>query len=131
MPIDESVIAKKAPAVVAPNAIMFHRGAVRGGRGYLLVDNRASGGALEELPTLTCAHCNCTTVLNPQRTRERGYCQKCHAYVCDLPGCRAACNPTELMVDLARKYPGEPWLLRGPNGEPLFPQELRDKERIY
>ena len=49
---------------------------VRGGRGYFLLDNRASGGELIELPTLTCIHCNCVVILNGLRQRERGHCRK-------------------------------------------------------
>ena len=33
----------------------------------------------------TCGHCSCVIVLNPNRTRERGWCSKCDRYVCD--GC--------------------------------------------
>ena len=36
-----------------------------------------------EAPTLNCSHCTRLIVLNPQRTRERGYCPKCDRYVCD------------------------------------------------
>jgi hypothetical protein len=42
-------------------------------------------GKVLEVPTLACAHCGSGVVLNPQRTRHRGYCSKCDAYVCD--GC--------------------------------------------
>ena len=104
---------------------------VRGGRGYLLVDNRASGGQLQEFQTLTCAHCNCVVVLNGLRQRERGYCRKCNAYVCDFSGCNAECNPIDQMVDLAFKHPDEIWLLRGQNGEPLFTPELKERHKVY
>lgn len=67
--------------------------------GYLMIDHRNSpgvtpeeaagfgpavpGGQLYESATNTCGHCMCEVVLNPQRTRERGYCPKCDQYLCD------------------------------------------------
>lgn len=54
--------------------------------GYLLSDNRLSGGALVELPIVTCSHCQRGVVMNPGRTREREYCPKCDHYLCDQCG---------------------------------------------
>jgi hypothetical protein len=54
--------------------------------GYLMIDDRLSGGGLKENPTYTCKHCHSIVVMNPQRTRERGYCRGCDSYICD------ACN---------------------------------------
>ena len=58
--------------------------------GYLLVDHSACPdfrpGALPtqfESATITCSHCQRVVVLNPDRTRSRGYCRKCDHYVCD------------------------------------------------
>lgn len=34
-------------------------------------------------PTLSCRHCGGCVVLNPDRTRERGYCRLCDRYICD------------------------------------------------
>jgi hypothetical protein len=52
--------------------------------GYLSIDHRATGaGALLESATLTCSHCQRQIILNPDRTRSRGYCSKCDHYVCD------------------------------------------------
>lgn len=70
--------------------------------GYLLIDNRFGPGVSEEFirksgrdapvvgegqmfeaPTITCAHCHTVLVVNPARTRERGYCRKCDHYICD------------------------------------------------
>ena len=105
----------------------------RSREGYLLIDNRASGGELLELPTSTCVHCNYVVVLNTQRTRPRGYCRQCDAYVCDKPGCNAECNPIVEAVELALQYPdsNQPFLLRGPRGEVLFDPRFRDNGRIY
>jgi hypothetical protein len=40
-----------------------------------------------EFATVTCCHCNTIVILNPERTRARGYCPKCDAYCCDCHGC--------------------------------------------
>ena len=39
-----------------------------------------------ETPTYTCSHCMSIVVLNPKRTRDRAYCSKCDAYICDACG---------------------------------------------
>jgi hypothetical protein len=56
-------------------------------------------GTKLEMPTLTCCHCNAVVALNPQRTRARGHCHKCDAYVCDNPACHAACTPFSKVLD--------------------------------
>ena len=53
--------------------------------GYLLNDQRASGGALVESATITCSHCHAIVVLNPDRSRARHHCAHCDHYLCD--GC--------------------------------------------
>ena len=77
---------------------------VRGGRGTLVVDNRAAGGEKLEMPTLSCAHCNTVVILNPLRRRERGYCRKCHAYVCDVCNGKE-CRPLNQGIELSLKDP--------------------------
>ena len=86
--------------------------------GYLLIDNRfgpgvseefirASGkhapvvkeGQLYESATVTCSHCNAIVILNPDRTRERGYCRKCDSYICDNPGCSMECRNFDKLLD--------------------------------
>ncbi len=71
----------------------------RSHEGYLLNDQRHSGGGLLESATITCSHCHRVVVLNPQRTRERGYCAKCDHYLCD--GCTAGgeCLPLNKVLD--------------------------------
>lgn len=95
--------------------------------GYLLIDNRDSPGVSDELmqsmgvdmpkgagkglfeaPTLTCSHCQVVVVLEPRRTRARGYCPKCDHYVCDR--CEAvrvatggACKPFKQIIDEAQE----------------------------
>ena len=68
--------------------------------GELLIDHRASPGLtpehvgafdapavakgdVYESPVLVCSHCQYAIVMNPQRTRERGWCSKCDQYLCD------------------------------------------------
>ena len=88
--------------------------------GWLLTDNRASGGLKLELPTITCVHCNCVVVLNPERRRERNWCRKCDAYVCDRIGCVQECN--NIQRDLANAMAGKPGphFLRSRDGWPLM-----------
>lgn len=52
--------------------------------GYLLEDNRVSGGALQETPVVTCAHCQVQVRLNPGRVRDRARCAQCDKYICDF-----------------------------------------------
>ena len=91
----------------------------RSREGYLLIDHRNSPGFSEidaaragvpfvgsgvfESATITCAHCHVVVVLNPLRTRERGYCRRCDHYVCDKPGCNVDCTPLRSMMDEARR----------------------------
>lgn len=86
----------------------------RSQEGYLLVDHRNSPGITQadlltipalrrdqfqvmqgvfESPTIRCSHCGTMVVLNPQRTRARGYCSRCDHYVCDNPLCHLDCVP--------------------------------------
>ena len=55
----------------------------RSREGYLLVTNSVPGMPTYESATITCSHCCRIVVLNPDRSRERGYCSKCDGYVCD------------------------------------------------
>src|SRR5215469_760102 len=90
--------------------------------GYIEIDHRESPGITPEQAAATgfvclpvgkgmryqsamnaCSHCQRRVVLNPNRTRERGYCPKCDKYLCDL--CEAArvktgvCRPFVQIVD--------------------------------
>ncbi len=93
---------------------------LRSHEGYMLVDNRntpgiddatmvamgypvGAGRGLYESATYTCSHCNAVVVMEPLRTRERGYCRKCSQRVCD--GCATVmaktfeCRPMTQIVD--------------------------------
>lgn len=109
---------------------------MRGGRGTLVIQQDIEAPDIvrgtREFNTMTCAHCNRVVVLNPERTRARGSCLKCMAYVCDHKVCLTECNPFMQSVELAVKYEGNAaYLLRGPNGELLFDTALRDKEKVF
>ena len=109
---------------------------VKGGRGYLIVDNRASGGTLQEYATLTCCHCGSMVVLHPQRTRARGYCPRQYAYRCDDNMCavncaNGICPPVEQCVELAQKYPGLGTLSRAKDGGLVFDPEILKIGKIY
>lgn len=99
--------------------------------GYLMNDSRAAGGTLQEFKTVACSHCNAIVVLNPARTRPREYCRKCDHYVCDKPGCIVNCIPMGRIIDMAVRFPGLPYLLYGPSGEPLIGSEPLDKTKVY
>ncbi len=46
----------------------------------------AGEGQLFEAKTNHCSHCGTVVIMNPLRTRERSYCQKCNKYICDNCG---------------------------------------------
>jgi hypothetical protein len=61
-------------------------------------------GQMFESATITCSHCNRVVILNPLRTRERGYCAKCDHYICDSPACNLDCVPfAKVLDDLERQ----------------------------
>ena len=115
--------------------VELFRKRVRGGRGYLRIENPLENSVFEA-DTLTCSHCGTIVVLNKERKRARNWCRHCNCYVCDRPGCNIDCNPQLQGVELALKYAGtdkagQPFLPRGYDGSVLFDTRLRDKERIY
>ena len=73
---------------------------LRSHEGYMLIDHSNSPGLSDALvtrqglppgsgrikfesATFTCSHCETVVILNPNRTRSRGYCPRCDHYVCD------------------------------------------------
>ena len=80
---------------------------------------------------MDCAHCNATVLLNPKRTRPRGWCRKCSAYVCDNAVCSTTCTPIGRLIDIAVRHPDAPALLRGPNGELLISDSLLEEGRVF
>ena len=95
---------------------------LRSHEGYFLMDHRNSPGVPDsvvvqegllpgagrgvfESATFTCSHCQVVVVLNPDRSRDRGYCRKCDHLICD--GCETAkaasggdCNSFKRLVDV-------------------------------
>lgn len=90
-------------------------------QGYLLIDHTFSPGITPEMlhavgvggpavgadrkgefATVTCSHCCAVVVLNPLRTRDRSYCAKCDAYICD--GCGAAMAASGVCVSIDRLF---------------------------
>lgn len=72
----------------------------RSHEGWVFIDNRngpgitdaqaiaaglpvGAGKGLYESATYTCSHCDAVVVMNPKRTRERGYCKGCDRHLCD------------------------------------------------
>ena len=89
----------------------------RSQEGYLLIDHRESPGVSAELvhqsgtdapvvgknatfesATITCSHCQAVVILNPLRTRARGYCASCDHYVCDSVFCNQGCRSFKKML---------------------------------
>ena len=102
---------------------------VKGGKSIVIIDERAAGLSLKEYPALTCSHCNTVVILNKDRKRDRGYCAKCNAYICDNPICHKFCTPVDKMIELGRKFPEKgPFLYRDENGNFLFDPSLLDKK---
>jgi hypothetical protein len=97
---------------------------LKAGSGYLLIDHSDSPGLTpedvahvpgaiavgkgikHERDVQQCTHCQRQVVLEPLRTRDRGFCPKCNHYICD--GCEAiraksgACVPFKQVLDRAQ-----------------------------
>lgn len=58
---------------------------------------------LFESATNTCAHCHRQVILQPDRSRERGYCRKCDHYLCDECSLQLKlggdCAPMNMILD--------------------------------
>ena len=40
-------------------------------------------GQVYESALITCGHCSADVILNPDRSRDRGWCMTCDHYICD------------------------------------------------
>lgn len=69
--------------------------------GYILNDNRASGGEKAEADILTCAHCQ--AVIERKKWEHRGgWCGRCGTYVCFECGektKREGCTPFVKLIE--------------------------------
>ena len=97
--------------------------------GYLLVDNRASGGRLEEFDTKPCKHCKAVLkVYKPPYTHrcnqdckqygcdhEQFWCSRCKGMLCQFCGKKAykegACSIYEKEIEkaLSKWYSNQTW----------------------
>lgn len=68
--------------------------------GYLMIDNRLSGGKLEEYQTFTCAHCQRIGRIH-RRQREGGWCWQCAAPICWECLALGECRPFLQKIELA------------------------------
>lgn len=60
--------------------------------GYMLSDNRVSGGVLEEHDTVSCKHCQ--AILRIIKRQKEGYwCGTCAGHVCRRCASRGRCEP--------------------------------------
>lgn len=66
--------------------------------GYLMVDNRCSGGGMIEGAVLTCVHCHAQIQIDPLRSRALIRCFNCDAYVCENGKCNRECNGSLVRV---------------------------------
>lgn len=74
---------------------------IRTGAGYLLSDDRASGGKLQEADVLTCAHCQ-KLLLGDSWREDGGFCGRCCAPVCGRCADRMltdGCTPFAKLID--------------------------------
>lgn len=92
----------------------------RSNEGYMIIDHRNSPGVTQEMfPNLPkeeivgpgqvleagmicCRHCQRVLMVNPLRTRQRGYCPKCDHYICDL--CESVKVQTGECHDIQKVY---------------------------
>jgi hypothetical protein len=98
--IDNRFAVQNAPNPFLPEADVQRAQAA----GYDVVGVR---DPLFESATVTCSHCNAIVVLRPDRTRERGYCPPCDAYICDACAWRRGrgerCVPIVKVLDVLQK----------------------------
>lgn len=79
-------------------------------------------GKTATIPTLGCVHCGSHVIMNPLRTRERGLCLKCNAYICDP--CTAAMHSPDYVhrtsKEIAEMVNSGKWSLSGTMSFPIL-----------
>lgn len=72
--------------------------------------------------TMSCRHCRTVVVINPLRTRERSFCRRCNAYLCDR--CKAVSLAPNYIhrtaIDLADLISSGNWQLIGSPSSPIL-----------
>lgn len=74
---------------------------------------------VQEFDTFNCCHCQRSVLINPKRVRPRNLCHSCDLYTCDAQYCVTECNPRDVNIELAIRFPGTP-LGRMPDGSILW-----------
>lgn len=90
-------------------------------------------GTRFEAGSITCCHCGRVFIPTAANPRPQNYCAKCDHYTCNHAVCSTECNPIQRDLSLAQQYPdaGQPFILRGRNGEVLYDPRYQDKEKIF
>lgn len=61
------------------------------------------GGTIFKSATITCSHCKAVVILNPDRSRSRGYCRGCDHAICDrcslLMKLGHPCRPFDKLIE--------------------------------
>jgi hypothetical protein len=70
------------------------------GAGYRRVDNRVSGGTLEESDVLGCLHCQ-ALIMKAAWVEEGAYCHKCDGPICSECDKNPDCVPFMKQLDQA------------------------------
>lgn len=72
------------------------------------------GGSVFKSATITCSHCKTVVVLNPNRSRGRGYCRGCDHAICDrcslLMKLGHPCRPFDRLIEEFNSKGKVPWL---------------------
>ena len=78
--------------------------------GYMVVDDRRSGGSVVECDTFQCPHCQRHVIRDLRgpagRTKQRPYCSKCGKLTCNQYPCNVRCDPTKQRIDRALSRQG-------------------------
>ena len=90
--------------------------------GFLIVDDRCSGGQLVEADTTLCRHCQCIMVV-PSSGSAGAYCTKCGGPVCPDGPCAVICTPVARQVDEALRWAARAGLGLGPERRATIRQE--------
>lgn len=72
------------------------------------------GGTVFKSATITCSHCKRVVILNPDRSRNRGYCRKCDHAICDrcslLMKLGHPCRPFDRLIEDLNSKGNVSWL---------------------
>lgn len=118
---------------------LVRKGGYSGGNSYLLIDNTASGRQKERIQCCTMpVTAGSNELLNPQRRRPRGHCDRCARYLCDrcdavkhIAGCTFIDEMIEVALSNEHMYGIRDLAFLNHDGNPSeVVKMLRDKKRI-